>query len=159
MIKGSSVSILPSYGRMVMVSLHTVMSTTSSYQLHQAVGKRNSRSPCEFAGKRVREPLYFFSYGGPRGESCVSRLWSSVSRGCSAKDCLQHICWQKKYLNISKYHGCLLKQGRCESRIDNIISKVERTISKVQLTMEIFEKFLFSKKYQENIFLVKSLIH
>lgn len=86
MIKGSLVSILPSYGRMVMVSLHTVMSTTSSYQLHQAVGKRNSRSPCEFAGKRVREPLYFFSYGGPRGESCVSRLWSSVSRGCSAKD-------------------------------------------------------------------------
>lgn len=66
---------------------------------------------------------------------------------------------KKKYLNISKYHGCLLKQGRCESRIDNIISKVERTISKVQLTMEIFEKFLFSKKYQENIFLVKSLIH
>ena len=45
----------------------------------------------KFAGKREREPLYFFSYGGPRGESCVSRLWSSVSRGCSAKDFLQHI--------------------------------------------------------------------
>ena len=134
-------------------SLHTVMSTTSSYQLHQAVGKRNSRSPCEFAGKRVREPLYFFSYGGPRGESCVSRLWSSVSRGCSAKDFYSIFDFLKKYLNISKYHGCLLKQGRCESRIDNIISKVERTISKVHLTMEIFEKFLFTKKYQENIYI------
>ena len=57
MIKGSLVSKLPGYGPIVILILHTVMSTTSSYQPLQAVGKRNSRSPCECAGKtmEVRE--------------------------------------------------------------------------------------------------------
>ena len=70
---------------MIIVSIHTFMSTTSSCQpRHQIAGKRKSSEACEFMGENTLGPYVFSSNVSFRGsaarlrESCRQQVHRTV---------------------------------------------------------------------------------
>ena len=88
---------------MVMVSIHTIMSTTPSFQHHQVVGKWKSPGACKFTGETLRS----YGYGGSWG--CESRVCVSTVPGL-----ICHICHRPAMRDCS----------RC-SRLPNALRQLE----------------------------------